>query len=58
VRTRKRCQLRGHKFRELEGVPLPVLFCRRWRCEAETVAPWVHGELRTALNLIIERHAR
>ena len=36
--VRKKCERDGHKFREIEGVPLPYVFCARWRCDVSAVS--------------------
>ena len=52
MRTRKKCQTKGHKFATLEGVILPIEFCRRWRCDAERVADWVPEPLATEMRKV------
>lgn len=37
---RKKCLKKGHKFKEIEGLMLPYVFCSRWRCDASAVSRW------------------
>lgn len=54
---RRACRRKGHRFAEIEGVNLPVIFCRRWFCKASIPAPWVPEPLRSALAKECADHA-
>jgi hypothetical protein len=49
VSTRKKCERVGHKFRDI-GVPLPYVFCARWRCEASAVSHWADPRIAVDLH--------
>lgn len=42
--VRKTCLRKGHRFREVAGVPLPYVFCARWFCGASKVSDWVWAQ--------------
>lgn len=46
---RRACTRTGHRYAAIRGVPLPVLFCRRWFCRSAVPAPWVPEPLRSML---------
>lgn len=50
ARIRRACDKRGHKFREIEGVPLPYVFCARWRCDVSAVSRFVDPRIAVALH--------
>lgn len=52
---RKKCREKGHRVAEIEGVMLPVIFCRRWFCDGSTVADWVTGPIRQALQAVCDK---
>ena len=54
---RKKCVQKGHVFVGIEGVPLPMVYCRRWFCQGEDVAPWVRTQA-PELAQALERASR
>ena len=50
VHIREKCLCDGHKFREIAGVPLPYVFCRRWRCDASAVSRWADPRIAVDLH--------
>lgn len=47
---REKCKRDGHKFREVAGVPLPYVFCARWRCDASAVSRWADPRIAVDLH--------
>lgn len=45
---RKKCRRDGHKFTSPVGVPLPYVFCRRWRCGGSAVSIYARADGATA----------
>lgn len=42
--ARKRCEKRGHRFKDYSSGEIPYWFCSRFFCDASIVAPWVDAE--------------
>lgn len=55
---RQRCLRRGHKFREIEGAPLPYVFCHRLRCDASAVSRWADPRIAIQLHNAIPLEVR
>lgn len=36
--VRAKCERDGHKFREIAGVPMPYIFCKRFGCDGCAVS--------------------
>lgn len=55
---RKKCIKKGHKFKEIVGVPLPTVYCARFRCGATAVSRWVDPSIAASLHNAIPREDR
>lgn len=54
---RRKCVRWGHDFREFESARSPVIFCRRWFCQAAMVAHWVWREA-PGMAALLDDYAR
>jgi hypothetical protein len=55
---RKKCLNKGHKFKEIQGVNLPFIYCSRWRCQAAAVSRWADPSFAVSLHNAIPREHR
>jgi hypothetical protein len=52
------CNNGRHKFKEIEGVMLPYVYCARWRCDASAVSRWADPALAVQLHNAIPEDKR
>lgn len=55
---RKKCLKQGHKFKELETLMLPYVYCGRWGCNAAAVSHWADPTFAVNMHNAIPRERR
>ncbi len=53
---RRTCLERGHKWRELIGIP--YTYCTRWLCAGSAVSMWANPAMAVDLHNVIPRERR